>query len=171
MSQPGANASLPHEVARFLEEHTTLALATVGPSHTPAVAPLFYAVLPEGDIVFLSERDTEHAYNLERSPEVALSIYKDAQPWQRIRGMQAKGYAERLAPSRWPTAWRAYSSRFPFVAETQNADALTGQLVGALAKARWYVVRLMWIRLIDNTRGFGWKAEWQRTPKGWERIR
>ncbi len=160
---------LPAEVQAFLERHTTLTLATMAPGGHPAAAPLFYALLADGTLVFLSEAHTAHVRHLRHHPPVALAVYQDGQPWDRIQGLQARGEAFPLPDARVPEAWDAYAQRFPFL-QSVRGDA-AHPLRAALARVGWYGIRLTWVRLIDNTRGFGWKAEWQRTPEGWERVR
>jgi len=131
----------------------------------PAVAPLFYALLPDDTLVFLSEEKTSHCANLRTRPTVAVAVYPQVRSWEEIRGVQALGDGFPLDEEQARLAWEAYRRRFPFV-ESHNAELRT-----ALQRARWYGIRLRWVRLIDNTRGLGWKAEWQRTHRGWERVR
>ncbi len=162
---------LPAPVQQILNEHITLTLATVGEKGHPAAAALFYALL--GDrLIFLSEPNSRHVQDLLHHPRVAITVYKDDQPWKDIRGLQGEGEAMPLPEDVWHHAWRAYSGRFPFVERGRGAHNEGAVLAGPLARARWYTIRLTWVRLIDNTRGFGWKAEWTREEEGtWRRIR
>ena len=161
----------PHEVILFLNEHTTMTLATTDADGHPAAAALFYAILDDM-LIFLSEEKTAHVQNLLRHPRAALTVHRDGQLWQELRGLQARGTALSLPEVSWTRAWQAYEQRFPFVKRarvTHNEDHV---LAGPLAQARWYAVKPLWVRLIDNRRGFGWKAEWQREEGGtWRRIR
>lgn len=163
--------TLPKPVREFLRSHTTMTLCTVGKEGTPAGAPLFYAVLDDGALIFVSEETTEHVQNVLSRPRVALTIYQDGQRWTEIRGMQARGRAAPLPRERWEEAWETYSTRFPFLQLSGQGEGEAVSLAQALTRARWYVVHLDWIRLIDNTRGFGWKAEWQREGEEWKRVR
>ncbi len=148
-----------------------MTLCTVGEDGVPAGAPLFYAVLADGALVFVSEDSTEHVQNLMARPRVALTIYKDEQRWTEIRGIQARGRAEPLARERWDVAWETYSERFPFLRRPAQGEGPPASLAQALERVHWYVVHLDWIRLIDNSRGFGWKAEWRREGEGWKQVR
>ena len=143
----------------------TMTLATVGPGGEPAAAPVFFVLFEDG-LLFLSEPSTRHVRNLLARPEVAVAIYKDGQAWEEIWGLQARGRVVRVPAPREAEARAAYARRFPFV------EAAAGTpLAEALARVRWYVVQLRWIRLIDNRRGFGWKAEWVRQQEEWVRVR
>lgn len=160
-----ATRQLPQEVRALLQACTTLSLATADSEGRPAVAPLFYAVLPDDTLVFLSEEHTMHCTNLRARPAVAVAIYPQVHSWEAIRGVQALGEGFPLSEEQIAPAWEAYRRRFPFVEGGGVA------LRAALQRARWYGIRLRWVRLVDNARGLGWKAEWQRTHQGWERIR
>ncbi len=161
----------PHEVILFLNEHTTMTLATTDTDGHPAAAALFYALLDDM-LIFLSEEKTAHVQNLLRRPRVALTVHRDGQSWQELRGLQARGIAFPLPEASWARAWVVYEKRFPFVKPARVAHNERAVLAGPLARARWYGVRPRWIRLIDNRRGFGWKAEWQREEGGsWRQTR
>ncbi len=163
--------TLPKPVMAFLERHTTLTLATSTPHGTPAAAPLFFAVLPDGTLVFLSEEHTQHVQNLLRYPHVAVAIYQDGQSWETLWGVQARGEAFHLPADRQSAARDAYTRKFPFLQAVTRPGKVARALRGPLSRAHWFGIHLTWIRLIDNRRGFGWKAEWRRTPQGWEQIR
>ena len=164
---------LPTEVHTYLESHTTLALSTRDGEGHPAVAPLFYALLPQGDLVFISSPHTEHVRNVAHHPLVALAVYREGQEWQRIQGLQARGWAYELPPEMHREAWDAYVQKFPFLRNLfDTAVPSVQQLRAALADARWYAIRLTWVRIIDNRVAFGHKKEWQRSEEGsWVQIR
>ncbi len=171
MEKSASNLMLPAPVAEFLNQHTTMTLSTVGAEGRPAAAPLFYAILQDGALLFISEASTEHVRNLLVHPQVALAIYKDVEDWQEVRGLQARGKAVPLPPEREGEAWEVYRKRFPFLGAIIKGTGRMKPLAQALTRSRWYVVHLTWVRLIDNRRGFGWKAEWQRGEDGWEQVR
>jgi len=54
----------------------------------------------------------------------------------------------------------AYLTKYPFVATAQGG-ATDGalELAGPLANSRFYVIETDWMRLIDNTLGFGHREE------------
>lgn len=157
--------ALPDEVMRLLSTHTTMTLSTVETDGTPAAAPLFYVLFHDA-LLFLSDPSTRHVQNLLASPQVAIAVYQDGQAWDSIRGLQARGRAVPLPREQEAAARSTYVRRFPFLRRVEGTP-----LASAVARARWYLVHLEWIRLVDNTRGFGWKAEWQWNGREWERIR
>jgi hypothetical protein len=99
--------------------------------------------------------------NLARESRAAATIQADNQAWQTIRGLQIEGTAlmvEGLAEL--AQAARTYAARFEFLrALLGGEDGGPATLRGPLASSRFYVLRPAWIRLIDNTQGFGHKEE------------
>jgi uncharacterized protein YhbP (UPF0306 family) len=139
----------------FLTAHNTLTLATVGPEGRPHACALFYAVGPGPTLYFLSDPATVHAQHIGEGAQIAAAIQQDGQAWQEIRGLQLHGFAAPcLTADEKAGAHKIYAARFPFV-------ATASRLAEALTRARYYKITPSWMRLIDNTRGFGHKTEWR----------
>ena len=138
----------------FLSTHTTMVLATLGQDGRPQTAPLFYAENENLDLIFISEAKTDHAHNIARDPRVAGSIAADGQNWVNIRGLQFEGTCTRLSGPDAREASRVYASKYPFIQENKILKL-------ALSKAYYFKIKPTWIRLVDNTQGFGHKQEIQ----------
>ena len=163
MTAAASPDSTRRRIAAFLAEHTTLALATAGPDGAAAAAAVFYAADDDLNLIFLSEERTEHGRNLLSRPLVAGTIQGDGQDWRIIRGLQLRGTARIVTAAEWPHAASLYGRRFAFVgallAAQQAVQAGPVILTGPLARARFWVLRPTWFRLIDNTIRFGHKEE------------
>ena len=146
-------------IRAFLREHTTLALATVDAQGASAVAAVFYAVDDDLNLYFLSEERTEHGRNMLAHPQVAGAIHEDGQDWRAIRGLQLKGRSEIARGRVLAEAMFLYAARFAFVAPLLAGQAGPAALTGPLARARFWVLRPSWLRLVDNTVKFGHKEE------------
>jgi uncharacterized protein len=155
---PGAS-DLRVRVATFLAAHTTVTLATVGADGRPAAAAVFYAHDGDLNLYFLSEESTQHAANLAAQPWVAGTIQADGQEWRTIRGLQLRGKAEVVSPARGPIAAATYAAKYAFAGALLAGAGGPGVLAGPLARARFWVLRPVWYRLIDNTARFGFKEE------------
>jgi uncharacterized protein YhbP (UPF0306 family) len=151
--------SLHARVAVFLEMHTTLTLATVGGDGLPAAAAVFYAHDADLNLYFLSEARTRHGRNLTFTPQVAGAIQADGQDWGSIRGLQVRGLASLVPASGMAHAATVYGRKFAFVDALLATGGSLGVLAGPLARARFWVLRPTWFRLIDNTVKFGFKEE------------
>jgi hypothetical protein len=154
-----SDAETYERIRAFLRERTTLALATVSDAGAPAVASVFYAADDNLDLYFLSEERTEHGRNILANPQVAGAIYADGQDWRAIRGLQLRGRAEMTTGAAVARAVKVYGGRFAFVASLLAGQGGPAALTGPLARARFWVLRPSWFRLIDNTVRFGHKEE------------
>jgi len=157
VDQPAA--ALSKRVAAFLGTHTTLNLATVSHDGKPAVAAMFYAHDADLNLYFLSEMDTLHGQNLRANSQVAGTIHADGQDWQTIKGLQLKGRATPVPAGELAHAMAIYGRKFAFIRALLAGSGGPAALVGPLARARFYVLRPTWFRLIDNTVQFGYKEE------------
>ena len=163
--EPEAGAKR-RRIDAFLAEHTTLTLATVGAGGAPAAAAVFYAHDADLNLYFLSETGTQHGSNITAGSGVACTIQADGQDWRRIRGLQLWGWGMPVTPTGIPHATAVYSRKFAFVGVLLAGAQAPGVLAGPLARARFWVLRPAWIRLIDNSRGFGFKEELVLSDEG-----
>lgn len=140
-------------ILAYIESHNTLTLATAQDG-IPWATSLFYAN-DDFTLYFLSEPGTRHAQYLAANARVAATIYEDYRNWREIRGIQLEGTCEVIRdPVGSARALLVYAKKYPFVGDFLRAPQELGQ---ALSKAKWYRIKPTWVRLIDNTRGFGWK--------------
>lgn len=153
------NDALYARIGAFLAEHSTVTLATVGADGAPAAAAVFYAHDADLNLYFLSEERTQHGQNLLANPGVAGTIQADGQDWRAIRGLQLRGRAEPLSGAALARAAAIYGRKYAFVAALLTGAQGPGVLTGPLARARFWILRPTWIRLIDNTVRFGFKEE------------
>jgi uncharacterized protein YhbP (UPF0306 family) len=153
-------AVLRERIAAFLAAHTTLTLATIGADGAPAAAAVFYAHDDALNLYFLSEERTQHGQNLLDNARVAGAIQADGQDWRTIQGVQVRGRAFPAAGGELTHAAAVYGRKYAFVAALLAGSNGPGVLAGPLAKARFWVLRPAWYRLIDNTARFGFKEEW-----------
>ncbi|MGC8781339.1 MAG: pyridoxamine 5'-phosphate oxidase family protein [Anaerolineae bacterium] len=153
-------------IAAFLAAHTTLTLATVGPDGAPAAAAVFYAHDEAFNLYFLSEERTRHGQNLLANGLAAGTIQDDGQDWRTIRGLQLRGHAFPASAGELAHAAAVYGRKYAFVAAQLVGSGGPGELVGPLARARFWVLRPAWFRWIDNTVRFGFKEEWTMEQDG-----
>jgi len=139
----------------YITAHHTLTLATEQDGR-PWAASLFYA--NEGfTLYFVSDPGTQHAKNLKGNPRVAATIAADQGDWRAITGLQLEGTCEEIGnPVDAARALAVYGAKFPFIADLLQAP---GELGSAMAGARFHKITPRWVRLTDNTRGFGHKEE------------
>ena len=136
----------------FLAAHTTLTLATITEDGRPQAASLFFAEMADLSLIFISEQKTLHSLNIKRNKQVAATIYVDGQEWQSIKGIQLEGICMALVGQEARAARAVYLAKYPFIARNRF-------LAMMLKIVTFYKIVPTWIRLIDNSRGFGHKEE------------
>jgi uncharacterized protein YhbP (UPF0306 family) len=149
-------------IAALLREETTLSLATSGAGSEASVAPLFYIADEELSLYWFSSESSLHSLNLERTPRAAATVYRCARSWREICGVQLRGEVNKVTePERRAALAKAYCERFKL-----------GRVFRlALRTSVLYCLRPEFFRYIDNARGFGYKFELTRLPKGWSLAR
>jgi uncharacterized protein YhbP (UPF0306 family) len=147
-----ADDALRHEMYTFLARHNVLNLAYHDEQGMGACA-VWFAVTGDLTCYFLSALSTRHGKALANGAEVAFTVQQDEQHWRSIQGVQGTGWCQRVPTEQRDAAWQAYSSRFPFVLEPFRSIA------AALDAVTLWSITPRWLRLIDNTKGFGHKDE------------
>jgi len=149
-------------IAALLGEETTLSLATTGEQGQACVAPLFYIVDKELSLYWLSSEDSLHCLNLARTPRAAATVYRNADNWRTICGVQLRGVVSKVTePQRRAALVKIYCERFK----------LGRVLRLAVRQSYIYCFTPDFFRYIDNACGFGFKFELTRGPEGWSLTR
>lgn len=146
---------LPARVTEFIERHHVMTLATQG-GEGPWAAALFYVRVGD-DLVFLSSPASRHCRDLALQPRCAATIQPEADDWRAIQGVQIQGEASELKAEALAIAQHRYAERFPFV----RPGIAPAAIVLALARVRWYRLRIMRLYFIDNERGFGKREQFE----------
>jgi len=129
-----------------------MTLATTGPDGNPHAAPVYFVNDAEMCLYFFSDEDSQHSQHIAQRPQAAAAIYPDCQDWRDIKGLQLRGEVGLVdSKMEWDSAWEMYQMKFPFVRS----------LKAVVAQNKMYVLIPNWIRLVDNSKGFGFKKEWE----------
>lgn len=145
--------NLPPQVADWLARHHVMTLATQG-SEGPWAAALFY-VRDGDDLIFVSSPSSRHCRDLALQPHCAATIQSQPDDWRSIQGIQIEGHAAELEAGERPRAQQVYSGRFPFV----KPGGAPATIAAALARVRWYRLRISRLYFIDNERGLGQREQ------------
>jgi hypothetical protein len=144
------NDDLRPTLQQFLEQQSTLSLATVNDQGEPEVAPLFYVSDERHNLYWLSNTTVRHSLNLTARPQVAATIYPIVWQWSDIIGVQIQGRAEAITDER---------VREQIMTLYLRKFLLPASFDAAIAASTLYVLRPHWIRWIDNSVEFGYKSE------------
>lgn len=138
--------ALLDRIKGYLKAHHVLTLATVDEGG-PWAASLFYASDEALNLYVLSDPATRHGRALAGGARVAATVHGETKDWTAIQGIQLWGTAGEMKAAE--GAFATYTEKFPFVAAGIRADG----------PHRFYQITPGWIRLIDNSRGLGFKEE------------
>ena len=129
-------------IVDFIKRHHVLTLATVSSEGEPYCAACFYAYDKERNrLIFTSDDSTRHAQQILENNKVAVGITLETRIVGKVQGAQICGTAQRGDD----TDKRSYIKRFPYA---------------AVAPLNIWAVETTFIKLTDNTLGFGKKLIW-----------
>ena len=137
-----------NKVQRILQKYNTLTLATVGENGACAAAVFYAFSEKENAMIFLSSPKSEHILNLESNNRCAATLQENGLEWEMIKGIQIKGNVK-LASEKY---WNLYYEKYPFV-ETDE------KLKPYLERVKLYMLKIKWVRIIDNKTGLGKNEE------------
>lgn len=130
-------------IVDFIKRHHVLTLATVSCEGEPYCAACFYAYDKERNrLIFTSDDTTTHAQQMLQNRSVACGITLETRIVGKVQGVQICGIAERGDD----TDKATYIKRFPYA---------------AVAPLNIWAVEPTFIKLTDNTLGFGKKLIWK----------
>lgn len=133
------------KIAKFIKRHHVLTLATVSADGEPYCANAFYAYDAKRNVlIFTSDASTRHAAEMSASPAVAVSIVLETRIVGRIQGVQICGTVSQGDDA----DRKIYLRRFPYAA--------------AMGEMTLWRIEPTFIKLTDNTLGFGKKLIWNK---------
>lgn len=77
------------EIAAYIERSRTATMATIGPTGTPHLVAMWFAVI-DGQIWFETKMKSQKAQNLRRDPRLTCMI-EDGQTYDALRGVSIEG--------------------------------------------------------------------------------
>jgi len=138
-------------IRELLETVSAMTLATTNPEGNPHAAPVYFVEDARMRLYFFSEAKSLHSQDVAKNPKAAAAIYPECEGWRDIKGLQLRGEVYLVEPSEtWNSAWKRYQVKFRFVRALKTV----------VAQNQLFVFIPSWIRLVDNSLGFGFKKEW-----------
>lgn len=132
------------KIEKFISAHHVLTLATASLSGEPYCCNCFYAYdKATATFLFTSALDTRHAQMMLQNKRVAASIVLETRTVGKVQGLQITGQIEPATEA----GKKLYVKRFPYA---------------ALAELTLWRLQADFMKLTDNTLGFGKKIIWQR---------
>ena len=143
MATETRSVDVPPPVLDYLQEHSTLTLATASPAGVPRATTLLYA--NDGVVLYVWTRpDTTTARQIEQNPVVSFAIDEYTPDLRQTKGIQATGKAEVVvSPDEIDRAQRLFDEKF---------STLKGALTTNIS---FFRVTPTELEFIDNTSGDG----------------
>lgn len=116
---------------------------------------LFYANDDSCQLYFVSIVTTLQCQHIEGNPQVSVSISGEVADWREIKGLQLDGVAGVVSEPGRDGVIEMYLTKFPSLKKLHQAY----EILKPLRESRFYRISPKWIRLIDNSKGFGHKDE------------
>lgn len=149
-------------IRRALQSYHTLTLSTCQ-GGAPWAATVFFASDAGFNLYFVSDRRTRHARDMLANPTVALAVNADPDNWDDVRGLQVEGLAAPIEGAERAKALALYLAKFASVKALfeapRNRDEET--IAQRLRATEFWRVTPAYVRLVDNSRGFGFRLEWR----------
>ena len=113
---------VPPHVLDYLQEHSTVTLATASPAAVPRATTLLY--VNDGVILYVWTRpDTTTARQIEQNDIVGLAIDEYTDDWRQTKGIQAMGKAEVVvSPDEVERVTRLFDEKFPELKGTLTSN-------------------------------------------------
>lgn len=147
-------------IRAMLAAHNTVTLATVQDGR-PWAAAVFYASDADLNLYFVSDSRTRHGRDMQANDLVAGAINPDCGTWDAVKGLQLEGRVRVLSGAARLKGLGYYLAKFHDVKALFEAprDRNEETIAKRLKAANLYCLQPERIRLIDNSRWFGFKAE------------
>jgi len=133
-------------IINFLKEQQVLTLAT-SENNEPHCCNCFYVFLEDYNLlVFKSEEKTIHTQQAITNKKVAGTIHLSGDGISKVKGVQFTGTFSSLNDKILAEAKKTFYKRFPF---------------GGIKTSPFWGIKIHYVKMTDNTLGFGKKLEWQ----------
>ena len=146
--------SLKSSIRRYLVRHTTLSLATCHDGR-PWSTDLFYAGDDSCQLYFVSSVTTWHCQHIAANPRVSVFISGECSDWKESKGLQLVGVASVVSKADLDGVVETYLTKFPALKKLHQAS----EILSIFRESSFYRISPEWIRLMDNSKGFGHKDE------------
>ena len=154
------NAEHLQTAVTLMREINVMSLSTCA-GDAPWAASVFFVADDALRLYFVSSGSSRHGENMLANSRAAATINRDHDNWLTIRGLQLEGQVGVVPASDRDRALSLYLDKFPAIAGLRDAPSSEQErkIVDRLMAADFYCLVPDWLRLIDNSAGFGFKAK------------
>ena len=151
-----------------LTNHYTISIATAAKEGSWS-ASVFYVSDQKLNIYFISFDESKHIQDILKNKRVSATINQDVSDWMQIKGLQLQGVAYKVPEQHRKNILNAYRQKFDSIHQLLDLPKTDDEkkIAKQFNSISLFCFEPDWIRLLDNSLGFGSKEEIELKNQTW----
>ena len=160
--------NLIQRIELSLTNHYTISIATATKEELWS-ASVFYVSDQKLNIYFISFDESKHIQGILKDKRVSATINQDVSDWMQIKGLQLQGVAYKVPEQHRKNILNAYRQKFDSIHELLDLPKTDDEkkIAKQFNSISLFCFEPHWIRLLDNSLGFGSKEEIEIKNQTW----
>ena len=160
--------NLIQRIELSLTNHYTISIATAAKEESWS-ASVFYVSDQKLNIYFISFDESKHIQGILKNKRVSATINQDVSDWMQIKGLQLQGVAYKVPEQHRKNILNAYRQKFDSIHEFLDLPKTDDEkkIAKQFNSISLFCFEPHWIRLLDNSLGFGSKEEIELKNQTW----
>ncbi len=160
--------NLIQRIELSLTNHYTISIATAAKEELWS-ASVFYVSDQKLNIYFISFDESKHIQGILKNKRVSATINQDVSDWMQIKGLQLQGVAYKVPEQHRKNILNAYRQKFDSIHELLDLPKTDDEkkIAKQFNSISLFCFEPHWIRLLDNSLGFGSKEEIEIKNQTW----
>ena len=160
--------NLIQRIELSLTNHYTISIATAAKEESWS-ASVFYVSDQKLNIYFISFDESKHIQGILKNKRVSATINQDVSDWMQIKGLQLQGVAYKVPEQHRENILNAYRQKFDSIHELLDLPKTDDEkkIAKQFNSISLFCFEPHWIRLLDNSLGFGSKEEIEIKNQTW----
>ena len=160
--------NLIQRIELSLTNHYTISIATAAKEGSWS-ASVFYVSDQKLNIYFISFDESKHIQGILKNKRVSATINQDVSDWMQIKGLQLQGVAYKVPEQHRKNILNAYRQKFDSIHELLDLPKTDDEkkIAKQFNSISLFCFEPHWIRLLDNSLGFGSKEEIEIKNQTW----
>ena len=160
--------NLIQRIELSLTDHYTISIATAAKEESWS-ASVFYVSDQKLNIYFISFDESKHIQGILKNKKVSATINQDVSDWMQIKGLQLQGVAYKAPEQHRKNILNAYRQKFDSIHELLDLPKTDDEkkIAKQFNSISLFCFEPHWIRLLDNSLGFGSKEEIEIKNQTW----
>ena len=168
MSSDDHLKDLIQRIELSLINHYTISIATAAKEGSWS-ASVFYVSDQKLNIYFISFDESKHIQGILKNKRVSATINQDVSDWMQIKGLQLQGVAYKVSEQHRKNILNAYRQKFDSIHQLLDLPKTDDEkkIAKQFNSISLFCFEPNWIRLLDNSLGFGSKEEIELKNQTW----